>query len=238
MAEEFEGDLAGAVFWGADLRGARFRDVDLTGVRISHAWVVDVEVDALIDRLVINGVDVTAYVHERDRWHPLRSLLRPTEPAQMRAAWSALEAAWDEAVGRARALPEGTVHESVDGEWSFVQTLRHLVMAMDKWFTLPVSGGARFDPVGLPNTGSADLDWPGLEADRQPSLEEVLAVRAEQSRRFDEHLATLTPDDLDRIVDVLENGPHPVRECVLTILEEGFWHLRYADRDLAHLEAA
>ena len=31
MPEEFEGDLAGAVFWGADLHGARFRDVDLTG---------------------------------------------------------------------------------------------------------------------------------------------------------------------------------------------------------------
>ena len=30
MPEEFEGDLAGAVFWGADLSGARFRDVNLT----------------------------------------------------------------------------------------------------------------------------------------------------------------------------------------------------------------
>ena len=37
MPEEFEGDLAGAVFWGADLRGARFRDVDLTDAKISHA---------------------------------------------------------------------------------------------------------------------------------------------------------------------------------------------------------
>lgn len=26
MPEEFEGDLAGAVFWGADPTGARFRD--------------------------------------------------------------------------------------------------------------------------------------------------------------------------------------------------------------------
>ena len=44
--QEFEGDLAGAVFWGADLRGARFRDVDLTGARITHAWFVDVDIDA------------------------------------------------------------------------------------------------------------------------------------------------------------------------------------------------
>lgn len=31
MPQEFEGDLTGAVFWGADLSGARFRDVDLNG---------------------------------------------------------------------------------------------------------------------------------------------------------------------------------------------------------------
>ena len=58
MAEEFEGDLAGAVFWGADLRDATFRDVDLTGARISHAFVVDVDIDAQVERLVVNGVDV------------------------------------------------------------------------------------------------------------------------------------------------------------------------------------
>ena len=80
MPEEFEGDLAGAVFWGADLHGATFRDVDLTGARISHAWFVDVEIDALVDQLVVNGVDVTAYVNERDAWYPLRAMIRPSDP--------------------------------------------------------------------------------------------------------------------------------------------------------------
>ena len=50
MPEEFEGDLAGAVFWGADLSGARFRDVNFTDAKISHAWLVNVDIDALIDR--------------------------------------------------------------------------------------------------------------------------------------------------------------------------------------------
>lgn len=45
------------------------------------------------------------------------------------------------------------LHESVNEEWSFVQTLRHLVFAMDKWFTAPILGD-RFHPIGLPNTGS------------------------------------------------------------------------------------
>ena len=60
-------------------------DVDLAGVRIEHAWVVGVEIDALVDRLVVNGVDVTDYVNERDEWYPLRTVLQVTTAEQMRA---------------------------------------------------------------------------------------------------------------------------------------------------------
>jgi hypothetical protein len=94
MPEEFEGDLVGAVFWGADLSGARFRDVNLTDATISHAWLVNVDIDALVDTVVINGVDVTAYVNERDPWYPLRAMLRPSDPEGMRATWVALEDEW------------------------------------------------------------------------------------------------------------------------------------------------
>jgi uncharacterized protein YjbI with pentapeptide repeats len=80
MPEEFEGDLVGAVFWGADLRGARFRDVNLRDVRISHAWLADVEIDAFIDRVVVNGVDVTAFVNDHDRWFPLRTVRGVSDP--------------------------------------------------------------------------------------------------------------------------------------------------------------
>lgn len=31
---------------------------------------------------------------------------------------------------------------------------------------------------------------------------------------------------------------NPLRECIFTVLEEGFWHLRYALRDLATLGPA
>jgi hypothetical protein len=235
MPEEFEGDLAGAVFWGADLRGARFRDVDLTGARIGHARVIDVEIDAHVDRLVVNGVDVTAYVNERDAWYPLRTMLEPEDPAGMRATWEALQAAWAPAIERAGPLGETAVHRSVGGEWSFVQTMRHLVFAMDKWFTAPVAG-AGFHPIGLPNGGSVDFGWPGLDRTAAPSCAEALAVRAERTQRFAAYLAALAPDDLAATVDVLENGPHPLRACLHTVFEEEFWHLRYAVRDLATLE--
>jgi hypothetical protein len=233
MAEVFEGDLAGAVFWGADLRGSLFRDVDLTNAKITHAWLVDVDIDALVDRVVINGVDVTAYVNERDPWYPLRSMLRASDPAGMRDAWAALEAEWAKTTARAETLAEDALYQSVGGEWSFVDTQRHLVYAMDKWISVPVFGGG-FHPIGLTHQSATDVP-PGLAPDTTPSIAEVRTVRVEQGARFREFLATLSPAELTRTVDVIENGPNPVRECIATVFEEEFWHNRYALRDLAVL---
>lgn len=236
MAEEIEGqDLRDAVFWGVDLRGATFRDVDLSGARISHARLVDVVVDGFVDRVVINGVDVTEHVNAGDAWYPLRSMLRPTDPEGMWAAWQALEQAWAATIDRARRLGEAQRRQSVGGEWSFVETLRHLVFAMDKWFTVPILGEHAFHPIGLPNSGSVDFPWPDLDRGADPGFDEVLAVRADRAGALRGYLATLTPDELTREVDVLENGPNPVAECLLTVFEEEFEHDRYATRDLALL---
>ena len=237
MPEEFEGDLAGAVFWGADLSGARFRDVNLTDVKISHAWLVNVDIDAMVDTVVINGVDVTAYVNERDPWYPLRAMLRPSNPEDMRATWAALEDEWAKTITRAQALPEDALHEPVNDEWSFVQTLRHLVFAMDKWFTAPILEES-FHPIGLPNTGSVDFPWPGLNYDLTPSVSEVLAVRADRATRFRDYLSTVATTDLTRPIEVLENGTNPLQEGIYTVFEEEFWHLRYALRDLEQLDVA
>jgi hypothetical protein len=235
VPEEFEGDLTEAVFWGADLRGARFRDVNLGAARISHAWLADVEIDAFVDRLVVNGVDVTAFVNEHDRWFPLRTVLGASDPPSLRSGQAMLREAWVATIGRAQRLPDRQVHASVGGEWSFVQTLRHLAFATDKWFTAPILGEP-FHALGLPNTGSIDFPWPGLDLDAAPELADVVDVRAEQSARLEAYLEAVSAEDLERNVEVLENGPHGVRGCLATVLEEEFWHLRYADRDLAVLE--
>ena len=234
MPEEFEGNLAGAVFWGADLSGARFRDVNLTDAKISHAWLVNVDIDALVDTVVINGVDVTSYVNEHDPWYPLRTMLRPSNQEDMRATWAALEDEWAKTVAFARALPEDMLHESVNDEWSFVQTLRHLVFAMDKWFTAPILGQS-FHPMGLPNSGSVDFPWPDLDDDLRPSVSEALGVRADRATRFRDYLTSVGSTDFTRSVDVLENGMNPLQECIYTVFEEEFWHNRYAQRDLAVL---
>ena len=237
MAEELEyQDLSDAAFWDVSLRGATFRDVDLTGARISHSRLVDVVIDAEIDRLVVNGVDVTAYVNERDEWFDLRSRVRPTEPGEMQRGWPAFVSAWAAAIERARALPDERRHESVNGEWSFVQTLRHLLFATDKWFTVPVLGSA-FHPMGLSNSGSNDFPWPGIDPSAQPSVAEALAARADRAALVRDFLESVTIDDFSRSIDVLENGPHPLVECIYTVFEEPFWHNRYARRDLDVLRA-
>lgn len=222
--------------WGEDLRGAVIRDCDLTGARVTHSMVADVEIDAVVRRLVVNGVDVTDYVNERDEWFPIRSRLFPTTRDDLVAGLAALEDAWDATIADARTRPEAALHEKVGGEFSFVETLRHVVFAADKWFTAPVLREP-FDPMGLPNTGSLDFPWPGLDGDRVPSLDDALAARADRMAGVRAYVDDLgDPLELDREVEILENGPgHTVRDCIGVVMEESFWHLRYARRDLATL---
>ncbi len=238
MAEEFEGkDFTDSVFWGVNLTNATLRDVNFTGARMKSVWMVDVDIDGLVDRLVVNGVDVTAYVNEHDPSYPLRGMLRPTNVAGVRAALDALDEAWASTIAHARALTEAQQHQSVDGEFSFVETQQHLVFGVDKWFSAPLLGTATFHPIGLPNTGSRDGEWLGLDLTARPTLDEVLIVRAEQSAQLRAFADAMAIDDFRKEVEVLENGTVPLIECFYTVFEESFEHHRYALRDLAHLGA-
>lgn len=235
MGTEFEGqDLSESVFWGVDLRRSTFRDVDLTGASMKNVWLIDVEVDGLVQRLVINGVDVTDHVNANDPWQPLRGMLRPTDRAGLLATWDELERQWGATIAEVQAGPPARATESVNGEWSFVQTLRHLVFGLDKWYTVPLGGGS-FHPTGLPNRGSVDFPWPGLDPHADPTLDEAVRVRAERYLHLRGYLDAITADEPMRQVDVLENGSATVIECLYTVFEESFEHLRYARRDLALL---
>ena len=124
--------LTGAYFHGVDLTGARFRLVDMTGVTIRGADLVDMEISGQIESLRINGVDVAPLVEaELDRRHPGRAKMRPSDAAGYREAWDILEPLWQQTVARARDLDPELLHQRVDGEWSFIETLRHLVFATD-----------------------------------------------------------------------------------------------------------
>ncbi len=233
MGEEFEDrDLSESTFWGVKLTSSTFRDADFGGSTFFHVFMKDVKIDGIVERLVVNGVDVTGYVAEHDRWHPLRTMLEPANAPECRAAWHLLSSEWSQLLERAARMNPDALLESVNGEWSFRDTLRHLVFVHDKWFAGPILGRSHFTDVGLPNTGSRDFGWPGLELASEPSVEDVLEIRLRQNSEFVDWLVEADFTHLPAETEVLENGRVPSVICLHAVLEEEFEHLRYATRDL------
>ena len=238
VGEEFEDrDLSESIFWGVNLQRSTFRDADLGGSTFFHVFMRNVTIDGIVERLVVNGVDVTDYVAENDRWHPLRTMLEPNTESECRAAWELLSSEWSQLLERVTHMNSDDLFVSVGGEWSFRDTLRHLVFVRDKWFAWPILGRPNFTSLGLPNTGSRDFGWPGLDLEADPSVEDVLALRSAQNSEFVEWLSTADFSMLPAESEVLENGTVPTVMCLHAVLEEEFEHLRYATRDLEVVSA-
>ncbi|MGZ5415689.1 MAG: DinB family protein [Nocardioides sp.] len=243
-------DMAGARFESVNLRGAAFRDVylndasfrdiDFTGVTIHGALLADMEINGDIENLRVNGVDVVPLVEaELDRRYPDRVKMRPTDPAGFREAWDVLERLWQGTVDRARALPAEQLHDRVDGEWSFIETQRHLVFATDAWVRRALLGDpSPYDPLDLPHDEMADEPSIPRDHDARPTLDEVLALRADRMATMRRVVDDLTDEQLAGRTDpVTEPGypepeSFPVRRCLLTILNEEWQHRLYAERDL------
>src|SRR5690606_17524785 len=134
-ADDLEGarftdvSLARARFTRASLAGVVMRAVDVSGADIDAPWLLDGE-----STFLVNGADVAPLVEaELNRRCPGRAGRRATTPEGLRHAWAAVERTWEATLARVAAMPEGTTDVPVDGEWSFSQTLRHLIMATDTW---------------------------------------------------------------------------------------------------------
>ncbi|MGD0875817.1 MAG: DinB family protein [Acidimicrobiales bacterium] len=238
-------DLSGAKFRTVDLSDARFRAVDLSRVVMRSVDLVDVDIHGEIQNLTINGVDIGPLVDaELNRRYPLRSKMRPTDPAGFREAWGILARLWGETVERARRLQPELLHESVDGEWSFIETLRHLVFATDSWITRAILGDpSPWDPLDLPWDEMPDTPEVPRDRDARPSLEVVLELRHRRMATVRQVIEGLTVATLDGDTEPVE-GPgwpqprsYPVRKCLLIILNEEWEHRLYAERDLDALEA-
>jgi hypothetical protein len=240
----------GAVFQSVDLSGAVFRDCDLSRVRVTGSAIPELRVSGHageIDRFVVNDVDVTDFVREAlDRRHPERVPLRAARtPDDFRTMWRDLERLWEEAIARAELLPEAARNERVDGEWSFAETLRHLVFATDIWVGRMAGGQARpFHRIGLP-TGDYPADAAreiGVDLDARPSWDEIVEVRAGRAAMMREAVGGLTDAEFGRIVSA-EPAPTwgvqtlPVGRCLRVVLNEHCEHRRFALRDQAIIES-
>lgn len=249
MAAEYENteEFRGASFTGADLSGAKFRDCDLRRVKVVDSWLADVSVSGLVGNFVVNDVDVTEFVEaELDRRHPERVQLRAVKTADdYRAMWDTVERIWSATVARAERLPEPARHERVDDEWSFVETLRHLVFASDAWAGSAVLDEPRpYHRLGLTHTSypRADAAGLGVDVDARPSFAEVMEARTGRMAVVRGVVDSLTDAELERL-SVRPPAPgypeeaRSVGRCLRVVLNEEVAHHRYAVRDLGVLEA-
>ena len=242
MVEFHSQNLSGSLFDEVDLTGARFRNVLLSDAEIRGAWGERVVVDGDFGVLLVNGIDVVPlWRAEMARQQPEFAMLSPDDAAGYRAVWPLLEEQWSRTVERARALPEELLHERVDGEWSFIETLRHMLFVHDGWLRRAVLGETDpCDPLDLPHDEMPAV--PGVPRDlgARPALAHVLALREERlaiARRF---FAELTDEQLAAETAVTgpgypDAGSYAVQRCLRAVVAEEWWHHRFAERDLTAL---
>jgi hypothetical protein len=248
-------DLTGSEFVRADLSGSRFATARLNGVTIEHAdlhqvtmrhvEIVDTTIEGEIQNLVINGVDVAVLLEaELDRRNPDRPKFRPTTADGFRDAWDLNERLWAATVDRARRLGPEQLHASVGGEWSFIETLRHLAFASESWVGRCILGDPTpWHPLSLPWDQMAPT--PGVPRDREarPSLDEALALRHQAMALVRGVVDDLTDEQLAAETPPLvgsgwppEGATYSVRECLRIVLNEEWCHREFAERDLSVLE--
>jgi hypothetical protein len=239
--------FTGARIHLSDLTGLEIRDCEVGGLKVVDCYGGEISLGGDFGRVVVNDVDVTSFVEaELDRRHPARALARDATSADdHRAAWGLVEAQWEETFVRAAALPEAVLHERVDGEWSFVETQRHLLFAADAWLGNAVLEEASpYEPWGLPAGGTPEDDAArlGLDLAATPSFGDVLDRRRSRMAVMGRTVDALTQAELDRVcgrkpAHMYPDVEYSVRRCVRVVLREEAEHHRYAVRDLAVLEA-
>ncbi|MFN8156927.1 MAG: DinB family protein [Candidatus Nanopelagicales bacterium] len=260
MTSFSDDDLRGAEFARVKLHGARFRETNLSestfydvtferatfreayfeGARFVGTVFDGAEIDGSIEGLVVNGVAVEPLIEaELDRQNPGREKLRSDDPDELREAWAWLEGLWATTTAEARTHPESSLNLRVDDEWSFLETLRHLVFASETWLGAGVLGRTTYHHLGLAGPWF-DHTLAGLDPEARPSVDEVLAARADQQAMVRDYLETATPETLAMERSAPEGAPWPppgpmsVLRRLHVILNEEWWHHRFATRDMAH----
>lgn len=237
-------ELNGALFREVDLTDVQFRVCDLSRVTMLGVDLIDVEIHGHVENLVINDVDVAPLIEaELDRRHPDRIKMRPVDPDGFREAWRTLDRLWEGTVERARSLAPDLLHERVNGEWSFIETLRHLSYATDCWVNRAILGDmSPWDPLDLPHDEATEGPEFSPQRHAAPSLDTVLELRRSRSDAVRGFLEQLTEDTLNSEHAVEGPGwPPPgnyqVRTCLRIVLNEEFQHRLYAERDFDVIDA-
>ena len=230
-------------FVGVDLAGATFRDVDLSQTIMRGVMLSAGDIDGVISGLKVNGVEVAPLIEaELDRMFPERLLLRPTNQAELVTAIDTVESMWSETLQRAFMLDDSDLHRSVGGEWSLVETLRHLVFVTDAWFLRSVLDLDMFHPLGLPPTFLPRDVAPTIDPEADPSIDDVMEARNDRFGRLQSYAKEVSDAELGHpVMATARDGFPPARErtpleCLHVLCSEEWAHHRYAVRDLNKLE--
>lgn len=238
-------DLSGSTFEAVDLTEADIRIAVFNGAKMRGVEMVDVEISGEIENVTVNGVEIGALIEaELNRRTPERAKMRPDDPEGFREAWSILTRLWAATVERARQLPPEALHVRVGGEWSFIDTLRHLNFASAAWVGRMILGEpSPWHPLDL--AWEQAPGWDGIPSDREakPALDDVLAVRHDRQAMVGRVIEALTDEQLTSTVTQMEPGwpkieNFPLSECLRTVLTEEWEHRTYAERDLDRLITA
>jgi hypothetical protein len=243
MTEESPKEMVTTRVEDSDFSGARFHGPNFENTIVTDGWFVNADFSGDVEGLRINGVEVHPLIEaELDRRSPKRKLLRATDPKEIGEAWEMLDEMWTVTIARARTLPEPLLYERVNEEWSFVETLRHMIMATDCWHGRMIQGVPHsYHRWGLAGPFLSEPERLGLDVAATPSLDEVLVVRQQRFNDVGATIASLTQTELERVCQPPStpghpNAPRTVLHCLHVILNEEWEHNRYASRDLEILD--
>ena len=183
----------------------------------------------------VAGVEVAPPVTETQARALAALGLLAGDVSGLTGAWSRIEDTWAATVERARAeLAPLRLHERVDGEWSFVETLRHLLFVTDAWIRIGIQGATEHHPLGLAPHFVPDPGVLGLDVNAAPGLDTVLDARRDRQRAVRAVLAGSTDRDLGepcagRLAGFTRRG------ALQVVVAEEVFHHGFAVRDLARL---
>ena len=243
MAEQGP-DLSGRDVANVNLVGSRVRGLWLGHAKVTGAWLENASIEGDFEGLIMNGVEVAPLIEaEIERMHPVLKQIRTLQTADdVRASVETAYGIWDALLERASSLDEEVLHERVDDEWSFVETLRHLIYATDGWFRHVVLDLAEpYHAIAVSHSEAYGED-PGIDLDASPTFVEVLAVWRDVQAEVRAFAAAVTDAGLVHEYEPKAspgnpNGKHSLRTVFWVLGNEEYWHSTYATRDLDALAA-
>lgn len=138
-------------------------------------------------------------------------------------------------IARASGLTEDQRNARVDGEWSTIESLRHLVLVIDLWLSRTILGKPDpFHPMALPPSFMPPKLFPdsSIDPDAHPSFAEACDVIRGRLAAVQAYVDGMTEADLERAVDA---HAKTVGGALSVLFNELAAHDTFIHRDLDRL---